>query len=127
MGLAMAAAQPPLVAPDPLGDVLRRAVEGGIGVGGSGLTLDQNVAANMHGEVRADERTLAREHDMGLDRLFEVLVDDAGERRLDMLTQGLADVDLLTCDGKLHGVFCLPGPVRRSLRETLAPPVKSGP
>ncbi len=32
----------------------------------------------------------------------------SGERRLDVLSQGLADVDLLTCDGKLHGCFaCL--------------------
>ncbi len=91
--------------------MLRRAVEGGIGVGGRGLALDQNVAANMHGDVRAQEIALAREHGMRFERPFEILVDDAGERRLDVLTQGLADIDLLTFDGKLHEVFCLPGPV----------------
>src|SRR5581483_11888094 len=98
----MMVAQAPLIAPEPLLDPRAGALEGGIGVARLALAAHQHAAADMDLEIAVDEMPLAREHDVRLDRVAEILARDLGERGFRVMAQGVAHVDLLSRDNDVH-------------------------
>ncbi len=70
--VAMVVANPTLVAAQPLGDAIERAVEGGMGVVGLAVTLDDDAAADMNRDIGADALGLAGKYDVSLDRVVEI-------------------------------------------------------
>ena len=95
-------AQPPLVAPQPPGQMLDRRIEGAIGRIGVGLALQIDAAADMDVDLASVEMRLARQQHIGLDRVAEILGQDQAQAVLGMGAQRVTDVELFSSDGYLH-------------------------
>ena len=64
---------PPAIAPQPLGDVLGRVVERGVGVRRLALAAQRQSAPGMHVDVADEEAASAAERDLRLQRMVEIL------------------------------------------------------
>jgi len=57
----------------------------------------------MHVDRGPDAEAFARKHYIGIDRVREVFLRSRSDSMLDVAAQGVADVDLLSCYGRLQG------------------------
>ena len=67
---------PPAIAAQPLGDMLGRIVERGVGVRRLALAAQRQPAPGMHVDVADEEAARATERDMRLQRMVEILAGD---------------------------------------------------
>ena len=67
---------PPAIAPQPLGDVLGRVVERGVGVRRLAFAAQRQAAPGMHVDVAGEEAARAAERDLRLQRMVEILAGD---------------------------------------------------
>src|SRR4030095_3707917 len=95
-------AQAALVAPQALGEMVGRRIEGDIGRLGVGRALHVDAATDMNADMCAVEMGLARQHNRGFDRIAEVFAEDTLEAGRDMRLEGIADVEMLAFYGELH-------------------------
>ncbi len=66
----------PAIAAQPLGDVLGRVIERGIGVGRLALAAQRQPATGMQVDVADEEAARAAERDLRLQRMVEILAGD---------------------------------------------------
>jgi len=83
--------------------VIRRLVEAGVGLGPRPFGLQHQPGGQMEGAIRMEGGTLLLHRHMGVDAAFEVFLLELLETGLDVLTQGVADIEILTGDFDLHG------------------------
>ena len=94
--------QTALVAPQPLVDMFGGAVKGGIGGGVTLMTMKMHTAMDMHRDVGAEVTAFTRDRDVGFQGRGEIFFADVGHSVLDVTTERLADVDLLTLNTDVH-------------------------
>src|SRR5262249_26934919 len=85
-----------------LGEMVGGRIECGIGRFGVRLALHLDAATDVNADMRAVKMGLARQHDVGLDRVAEILVEDTLEARRHMRLEGVPDVEMLAFYGELH-------------------------
>jgi len=82
--------------------VLERLVEAGIGVASGAGGLKDQTGGQVHGALRPEPPALLLDHDLGADRAVEILPDPVRQAFLHMLSEGLADVQVLAAGVNLH-------------------------
>ena len=81
-----------------LGYSLQSGVERRIDLRRPGPALNEQPAQRMNGDLGPVERAFARERGRGIDSIAKIFVD----RRPGVLTQHLADIDLLAVNREFH-------------------------
>jgi len=94
--------QPALVAAQLFCQPLGCGIKGWIVIGRVGSAFDHDAAADMHGEIGADQMRLSGEDGVRLDRTPKVFDEKSLEAGFDMAPQRLADTKLLSGDRQLH-------------------------
>jgi hypothetical protein len=116
-GPAVMIPQPPLVAPQLLGQAIRRHVESRMHVLRLSGGLDQHPPADVDRQGRPEKKGVPGQRDAGLDGIAEVLVQDSTQAVVGVLAEGIAGIDMPTLYRQLHlSVLRLQSPAKALAR-----------